>query len=141
MLRDRVLDGAGIGALLGGIGAFVGTPKLARSKLIGLPIGGRELTVGPIRDPNIGWIILTRALLHHRLVAERNHARREALIIDAGAENRLSEQISAADRRAVDRLLVAIGERGAAEVSEREALEDLIGSLLDPRKEPGKAHE
>ncbi len=136
-----LLLGAGIGALLGGVGAFVGTPKLARSNLVGLPIGGRELTVGPIRDPNIGWVIVTRALLHHRLVAERNHARREALIIDAGAEHHLAEQISAADRRTIDRLLGAIGKRGGAEVSEREALEDLIGSLLDPRKEPEKVHE
>jgi hypothetical protein len=136
-----LLLGAGIGALLGGVGAFVGTPKLARSNLVGLPIGGRELTVGPIRDPNIGWVIVTRALLHHRLVAERNHARREALIIDAGAEHHLAEQISAADRRTIDRLLGAIGKRGGAEVSEREALEDLIRSLLDPRKEPEKAYE
>ena len=136
-----LLLGAGIGALLGGVGAFVGTPMLARSKLVGLPIGGRELTVGPIRDPNIGWVILTRALLHHRLVAERNHARREALIVDAGAENRLAEQISAAERRTVDRLLGAIGKRGGAETSEREALEDLIGSLLAPRDQPGEAHE
>jgi hypothetical protein len=135
-----LLLGAGIGALLGGIGAFVGTPKLARSKLIGLPVGGRELTVGPIRDPNIGWIILTRALLHHRLVAERNHARREALIIDAGEENHLSEQISAADRRAVDRLVTAIGERGGAEVSERRSLENVIGTLLEPGNEPAKVH-
>ncbi len=127
-----MLLGAGIGALVGGVGAFMGTPMLARSKLVGLPIGGRELTVGPIRDPNIGWVILTRALLHHHLVAERNHARREVLIIDAGAENRLAEQISAAERRTVDRLLGAIGKRGGAETSEREALEDLIGSLLDP---------
>jgi hypothetical protein len=127
-----MLLGAGIGALVGGVGAFVGTPMLARSKVVGLSIGGRELVVGPIRDPNIGWVILTRALLHHHLVAERNHARREALIIDAGAENRLAEQISAAERRTVDRLLGAIGKRGGAETSEREALEDLIGSLLDP---------
>lgn len=136
-----MLLGAGIGALLGGVGAFVGTPSLARSKLVGLPIGGRELIVGPIRDPNIGWVILTRALLHHRLVAERNHARREALIIEAGAETRLSEQISAADRRAIDRLLGVIGKRGGAEVSEREALEDLIESLLGARNEPGNVHE
>ena len=72
--------GAGIGALIGATGALVGSDRLAKVEVLGQPLGGYELRLGPITDPNFPWVMLGRALLHVRLVAERNHARREALV-------------------------------------------------------------
>src|SRR5690606_11274768 len=70
-----LLLGAGIGAAIGGVGAVLGADRLARVQVLCTPLGGFRLTVGPITTPNAPWVILGRAVLHHRLVAERNHAR------------------------------------------------------------------
>lgn len=128
---SSLLLGAGLGALVGGIGAFLGTEQLAHVKVLGMPIGGLELVVGPIKDPNVAWILLTRSLLHHRLVAERNHARREALLVDAAAEARLADRIPTSDRRAIDQLLTNIRDRGGPEADERDRLERQVEALLD----------
>src|SRR5690606_19540011 len=88
-----LLLGAGVGALLGGVGAVFGANRLAKVRVFGTQVGGMQLQVGPIATPNFPWVILGRAMLHHRLVAERNHARREALVVDAASGTHLSESI------------------------------------------------
>lgn len=78
-----LLAGSGIGALIGGASALFGAERIGRLKLLGQSLMSRDITVGPFRDLNLPWVLLGRALLHHRLIAERNHARREALVIEA----------------------------------------------------------
>lgn len=77
--------GAGLGALAGGTGAAFGGRQLARTRVAGLRVGGRVVSAGPVTDPNLGWVLANRALLHHRLISERNHARRDALVLADGA--------------------------------------------------------
>jgi len=96
--------GAGIGALIGAAGALVGADRLAKVEVLGTPLGGFELRLGPITDPNFPWVMLGRALLHVHLIAERNHARREALVIDAEAGAHLADAIDPARRRSLDRI-------------------------------------
>lgn len=79
---SSLLLGAGIGSLVSGIGAWLGGRQLARTRVAGMSLGGRVLTVGPVGDPNLAWVLLNRAMLHHRLVSERNHALRDQLVID-----------------------------------------------------------
>lgn len=83
-----LLLGAGIGALIGGAGAWFGGHELARVKVLGESLGGQALQVGPVKAPNFPWVLLGRAWVHHHLVSERNHARREAVSMSlANAEN------------------------------------------------------
>ena len=58
-----LLLGAGIGAALGAFGTLAGAGSLAKARVLGLPLGGYELTVGPITDPNLPWVLLGRALV------------------------------------------------------------------------------
>ncbi len=74
-----LLLGAGIGALVGGAGAWFGSDELAKVKVLGQRLGGNVLQVGPVKAPNFPWVLLGRAVAHHGLVAEQNHARREAI--------------------------------------------------------------
>lgn len=97
-----LLLGAGIGATLGAVGTLAGAGRLAKTEVLGLPLGGYELTVGPITDPNLPWVLLGRALLHAKLLAERNHARREELVVDAQAGEHLADAIDAERRRTLD---------------------------------------
>jgi len=66
-----LLLGAGIGAIVGGMGAWLAGDELAKVKVLGQSLGGRTLQVGPVTAPNFPWVLLGRALLHHRVVAER----------------------------------------------------------------------
>lgn len=76
--------GAGFGA-----GAYQLSRRLARGSVAGGLLkglagldGGRELRIGPHKNPNFPWIVLDRALLHFAAVATRTHARRDALRLD-----------------------------------------------------------
>lgn len=78
-----LFTGAAIGALIGSASAVFGSDKVGKVKVLGQPLASRELVVGPFRDPNLPWVLLGRARLFYRLVAERNHARRDAIILSA----------------------------------------------------------
>jgi len=88
-----LLLGTGVGALLGGAGALIGGTELARVKVLGQSLGGRVLQVGPVKAPNFPWVMLGRAWAHHRLVAERNHARREVMSFAMSGEEHLMDQL------------------------------------------------
>ncbi len=126
-----LLLGAGIGAALGAVGALAGADRLAKVQILGQPLGGFELKVGPITDPNLPWVILGRALLHVRLVAERNHARREELVVDAASGEHFADSIDPALRRRFDVTFRKLRtERGLA-AAERSRLVDEIAKLIE----------
>jgi hypothetical protein len=127
-----LLLGAGLGALVGGLGAMLGSNRLAKVQVLGTPVGGFRLSVGPITSPNLPWVMLGRALLHHRLVAERNHARREALIVDAGAGAHLADSIEGGRRRRLSAAFKRIRDHSGLTVPERDALiDDITGAMSD----------
>ncbi len=103
-----LLLGAGVGAALGAFGAVAGAGRLAKIEILGQPLGGYELRAGPIADPNLPWVVLGRAWLHWKLVAERNHARREALVLDAQTGTQLPDTIDSSKRRTLDVLFKRI---------------------------------
>lgn len=126
-----LLLGAGIGALIGGVSTLAGADRLAKVEVLGQPLGGFELTVGPITDPNFSWVLLGRALLHARLIAERNHARREAVAIDAARGEHLADEIDAATRRRLDGQLRGMRRERTVTAAQRKLLTQEIEHLLE----------
>jgi hypothetical protein len=78
-----LLMGSGLGAVAGGVSAWLTADRIAHIKVLGHPLGGRELSIGPMRNINFPYVVLGRALLHQRLVEKRTHAHRDPLDIDA----------------------------------------------------------
>jgi hypothetical protein len=117
-----LLLGAGLGALIGGVSAMFGANRLAKVQLLGTPMGGMQLQVGPVTAPNLPWVILGRAILHQRLVAERNHARRETLVVDASSSAHLAESIDAQARNLMARAFKRIRDDGGLSAVDREEL-------------------
>jgi hypothetical protein len=115
------------------LGTLAGAGSLAKVRVLGLPLGGYELKVGPITDPNLPWVLLGRALLHAKLLAERNHSLREELVVDAQAGAHLADTIDAARRRKLDVAFRRL--RGGREIAadEREALITELAALIDAR--------
>ncbi len=109
-----VLDGAtggltgGLGTLLSGIGgAYAGTrgalkyaDDIAQWKLSGIPSGGTVLAYGPSKNVNFPFVVMGRALHHHRMISQRTHAVRETLKLDSPALEWLSDK----ERRNLARL-------------------------------------
>lgn len=117
-----LLLGAGLGALIGGMGAVLGANRLAKVQVLGAPMGGMQLQVGPITNPNFPWVMLGRALLHHRLVAERNHARREALVVESASGLHLSDEIAPEVRKRMARAFKKIRDEGGSSAFDRDQL-------------------
>jgi GTPase Era involved in 16S rRNA processing len=101
-----VLDGAtggltgGLGTLLSGAGgawasarsAMKHADDIAQWKLSGIPSGGTVLAYGPSRNVNFPFVIMGRAMQHHRMISQRTHAVRETLKLDSSALDWLSDK-------------------------------------------------
>ena len=74
-----LLLGAGIGAMIGGVSAWVTADRIADIRILGQPLGGKQLSIGPMRNVNFPYVVLGRALYHHRMVEDRTHAHRDPL--------------------------------------------------------------
>ncbi len=78
-------------------------------------------------------MLLGRALLHARLVAERNHAVREGLVVDAQAGGHLTNAIDGALRHRLDVAFRSLRGGAAIAPEERAALIGELAALIDPR--------
>jgi len=125
-----LLLGAGVGAAVGAAGVLAGAHRLAKVEVLGQPLGGYELRVGPFVDANLPWVMLGRALLHWRLVAERNHARREALVLDAGEGTHLADTIDAENRRRLEALFRRVRRERTVVAETRAALAQAIAAVI-----------
>ena len=123
--------GAGIGAAIGSASAWFGASELARVKVLGQSLGGRRLQVGPVRDLNFPWVVLGRARLHHQLISERNHARREAIALDAQQAQHLMDGLDAALRRRMQRAFTRISAGDADAATEQELVAQIKEVLTE----------
>ena len=124
------LLGAGIGALLGGAGAWFGGDELANTRVLGDPLGGKTLQVGPVQAENFPWVVLGRAWVHHHLVSERNHAHREVLSADLAAAQNVMDGLEDELRKRLATLFRQIADDGRSG-----ELENLVETVL--RQVPG----
>ncbi len=85
-----MLLGAGIGAVVGSVGAYFGFAELGEIKVLGSRLGRYTLAVGPMESRNFPYILLGRALYHARQIAHHSHAKREA--VDIAEQSGFKEQ-------------------------------------------------
>lgn len=109
-----VIDGAtggllgGLGTLVTGVGTAVASTRsalkyaddIAQWKVKGIPSGGKVLSYGPSRNVNFPFVVLGRAMQHHRIISERTHAVRDTLKLDSPALDWLSDK----ERRSLARI-------------------------------------
>ncbi len=117
---SSLLLGAGIGALIGGVSAWAGSDRIGDIKVLGSPLGGKQLSVGPIRNINFPYVVLGRALLHHKMIAQRTHAHREPLELTQEAS--VAQSFDAESRKRLEKIF--------AKMRNRETLKpDLLDAL------------
>jgi len=96
VLGASFFAGTVIGGLAGGALGYFSSQKLAETKVLHQPLGGKRLRCGPTKNVQFPFVLLGRARLHHALVAARTHAQRTGLVVDNSAA---SSTISDTDKR------------------------------------------
>ncbi len=109
-----LLLGSVIGGVLGGASAWFGGQEIAKVSILGETLGGRMLVVGPVTAANFPWVLLGRAVSHHRLFSERNHARRESLSESMEASSHLMDELPEQHRREIARCFKQIRDDGGS---------------------------
>ena len=63
-----------IGGAVGGAASWYAARKLPEVRVMGIPMGGQLLQIGPMKNPGFPWVVLDRALLLLDVLAKRAHA-------------------------------------------------------------------
>ncbi|MBT0585948.1 GTPase/DUF3482 domain-containing protein [Alteromonas oceanisediminis] len=71
------------GSLLGAGSAWFGADKLVDVKISGLPLGGHQACVGPIKNRNFPYVVIGRFLHVYQQISALTHADRSELTVSA----------------------------------------------------------
>jgi hypothetical protein len=123
-----LLLGAGLGALIGGVSAWAGAERIAHIKVLGLPLGGKALSVGPMRNINFPYVALGRALLHHKMIEDRTHAQRGP--IELTREPGGLQSLDTDSRKRLEKLFMTIRKQDALKPELLDRLAEQIESLM-----------
>jgi hypothetical protein len=124
---SSLLLGSLIGATIGGATAWFSQGRLARTRILDQPLGGKLLRCGPTRDINFPYVVLGRALYHHARVAGRTHADRGRLTLEQESEaSGWIERLPSDARKQLERVFRGLREEGR----DGDAVETLRGLLV-----------
>ncbi|MDO3377228.1 GTPase/DUF3482 domain-containing protein [Geoalkalibacter halelectricus] len=133
------------GGLAGGLAGWSGTRPLSRLKVdlgpFSRELGGCRVQVGPLRNPQLMFVLLDRALIYFQCVSNWAHARREeaALQLPEGKQG-VTAGWDGSRRRMFEQFQVAL-QKGYGDKAEalkpklRAVLRDAMSAELSPREE------
>lgn len=127
---SSLLLGSALGGAFGAASATWGWNQLAKVRILGQRMGGRMLRIGPMPNRNFPWVILDRALVFHRAVAHRAHARRTP--IDLRDAEGLVAALPRETRGEIESAFDTLRKRPGSEAAGRaaHALAETIESIL-----------
>ena len=68
---------AALGGIAGAAWAALGGKALARTRVLGIPLGGREIQIGPAADIQFLYVLLDRSLIYYTHISNWAHGRRD----------------------------------------------------------------
>ena len=130
-----MLLGTLIGGGLGATTSLLAANSLAEMKILNIPLGGRKLVVGPIRNLNFPHVVFNRARLHHALVAARTHAERAALDMEDVNAAALSS-LTSSQRRSLEKCFTHLRRGWAPETAQDKLAESIAAILAEDDQNP-----
>ncbi|MFP4381633.1 MAG: DUF3482 domain-containing protein [Candidatus Sumerlaeia bacterium] len=125
------LTGALIGGAIGGVSGWLSKKSLSKIKIQGVRMGGKQLSIGPMKNPQFPWVALDRALLHHNIISHRPHARQDELEIATDSKRPgIAADLPASTRRSIDTCLNRLKKALDRETDEAQRIE--LARLLEP---------
>lgn len=132
LLGASFLAGSVIGGVIGGALGYFSSTKLADLKLLRQPMGGVRLRYGPSRNIQFPFVLLNRALLHHRVVAGRTHAQRGAIQVqEKSQDSTASLQLYTGSTRDLARRFEQLRRSEPGNAPRAAALVDLTAVILE----------
>ncbi|MDM3871933.1 DUF3482 domain-containing protein [Porticoccus sp. W117] len=125
---SSLMAGAMIGGLGAGITSLYFSHKPDQLSIKGLPLAGKQLTAGPVKNLSFAFVLLGRAVRYQRAVAARAHGDRRPLLL---AEEKRDSWLEALDHSQQVKLtgLLKNGHKGLGE-KHRQFLQGLISRIL-----------
>ena len=68
---------AALGGLAGATWAALGSKGMAQTRILGIPLGGREIQIGPVKNIQFLYILLDRSLIYYSHIINWAHGRRD----------------------------------------------------------------
>ena len=68
---------AALGGLAGATWAALGSKGMAQTRIMGIPLGGREILIGPVKNIQFLYILLDRSLIYYGHISNWAHGRRD----------------------------------------------------------------
>jgi hypothetical protein len=133
LLGASFLAGSVVGGLVGGALGYFSSDKLAEVKVLHQSLGGMRLRCGPTRNLQFPFVLLSRAMLHHALVAGRTHAQRGVLNVGYASDQAKSAALPEGSAREFAPLFNRVQRSEPGSGSRAAALVDLtqaIGRLM-----------
>ena len=130
LLGHTLFIGGAIGAVVGGVGAYLGFNELSEVKVLGQKLGKRYLQIGPMENRNFPYILLGRAIFHAYHIATRSHALRdvEELSMDNTFKDKwLNEDL----RKSLEKYHKMFRSGDEVSVEDLEAYKNLIEGVLE----------
>ncbi len=130
LLGHTLFIGGAIGAVVGGVGAYLGFNELSEVKVLGQKLGKRYLQIGPMENRNFPYILLGRAIFHSYHIATRSHALRdvEELSMDNTFKDKwLNEDL----RKSLEKYHKMFRSGDEVSVEYMEGYRDLIAGVLE----------
>ncbi|ADJ27770.1 DUF3482 domain-containing protein [Nitrosococcus watsonii] len=124
-----LLLGATIGSMVGGASAWFSYNRISDVKMLGLPLGGTELRVGPAGNINFPYVVLGRALYHHAAVTRRTHAQRDILSLDNATETASARSLPEQQRKKLEKVFTQL--RNTEDNNVDPALIDRLAEIIE----------
>ena len=89
------------GGVLGFTSAWLGADKLTKTSVKGLPLGGYQACMGPMRNLNFPYVVIGRFLFLFEQLKNKNHADRIAIIMSEEVLTSKIEQMQKSESKAL----------------------------------------
>jgi len=100
-----LMTGALTGGLLSGVASIFATSTPENLSIQGLPIAGKTLTAGPVKDLSFSFVLLGRAVDFLDMVLKRTHADRSVAKVNVNSFSARFNQLDKADQVQLTRTL------------------------------------
>lgn len=104
-----LMTGAMTGGLLSGLASLAATWKPEKLSIKGIPLAGKTLTAGPVKDLMFAFVLLGRAIDFLTMILSRTHADRSVVELSNKDFSRLFEQLPKTEQVKLTRLLQKAG--------------------------------
>jgi hypothetical protein len=124
-----LLLGGTIGAIVGGVGAYLGYDKASKTKLLGQPLAQKYISVGPMQSVNLAFVILNRAIYYALILKNLSHAKRDTISLDM--DHTFSEQIlTSKHKKELEKLHKKLRDSKEIDSKDISAYKDIILEIL-----------